>query len=59
MLLLLLEVLFALVLVAGVAFVYWPAALIVFGGLGVLVVEKGAAARAVRQARDTRKAGAP
>lgn len=59
MLLLVVEVVFALVLVAGVAFVYWPAALIVLGALGVLVVEKGAAARVVRQAREDRKAGGP
>lgn len=38
--LLLLEILFAGVLVAGVAFVYWPAALILCGLLGIVACER-------------------
>lgn len=38
--LLLLEVLFAATLVAGVAFIYWPAALILAGVLGVVACER-------------------
>lgn len=42
--LLLLEILFALVLVTGVAFVYWPAGLILAGVLGVVACERASAA---------------
>jgi hypothetical protein len=40
-LLLILEVVFAAVLVAGVAFTYWPAALVLAGVLGILACERG------------------
>ena len=40
MLLLILEILFAGVLVAGVAFMYWPAALVLAGVLGILACER-------------------
>lgn len=40
MLLLLLEVLFAAVIAAGVAAIYWPAGLIVAGVLGVVACER-------------------
>lgn len=40
--LLILEVLFAAAFVAGVAFIYWPAALIVAGVLGVIACERAA-----------------
>lgn len=43
MLLLALEVLFAAAIVAGVAFIYWPAALILGGVLGVLACERASA----------------
>lgn len=43
--LLLVEVLFAAVLVAGVAFVYWPAAMILAGLLGIWACEKRSVAR--------------
>ncbi len=45
--LLYLEVFFALVLVAGVAFVYWPAALILAGVLGIVACEKHTTRRPV------------
>lgn len=45
MLLLILEILFAAVFVAGVAFIYWPAALIVAGVLGVVACERASAVR--------------
>ena len=46
--LLFVELLFAALTVAGVAFVYWPAAMIVAGVLGVWACERGAARRTVR-----------
>lgn len=45
MLLLLLEVLFAAILVAGVAVIYWPAALILAGVMGIWACEKQSATR--------------
>lgn len=44
-LLLLLEVVFAAVLVAGVAFIYWPAALILAGLLGIVACERASVDR--------------
>lgn len=52
--LLLVEVLFAAVLVAGVAFIYWPAALILGGALGVLACER-ASTRPVARVRPIRR----
>lgn len=45
MLLLIIEVVFACVLLAGVAAIYWPAALILAGILGILACERADAAR--------------
>lgn len=35
------EVCFVLLLVAGVAFIYWPAAMILAGVLGIVACERG------------------
>ena len=43
--LLLLEVFFAGLLVAGVAFMYWPAALVLAGVLGVVACERASTTR--------------
>lgn len=48
--LLLLEVVFAAVLVAGVAAIYWPAALILAGILGVVACERASAVATARRA---------
>lgn len=47
MLLLVVEAVFALLIVAGVAVVYWPAALVLTGVLGVWACERAASAREV------------
>lgn len=54
--LLLLEVLFAAVLVTGVAFIYWPAALILAGVLGIWACEKRSAPPRLRVVRDRERA---
>lgn len=48
--LLLIEAVFAALMVTGVAFVYWPAAMILAGVLGVWACERAAARQAVRPA---------
>lgn len=56
MLLLLLEVVFAACVVAGVAVMYWPAALILGGVAGVVACERAAARRdAARVAEQARR----
>lgn len=52
--LIIVELLFAALMVTGVAFVYWPAAMILAGVLGVWACERAAARRAVRPAPVTR-----
>lgn len=54
--LLLLEVVFAGAVVAGVAVMYWPAALILGGLLGVVACERASAGRdAARRAETARR----
>lgn len=48
MLLLIFEVLFAASFVAGVGFIYWPAALLVAGVLGVIACERASNRMATR-----------
>lgn len=54
MLLLLLEIAFAAVLVAGVAVIYWPAALILAGLLGVVACERASVDRAAQTGGERR-----
>lgn len=53
--LVLLEVAFVLVFLAGVALVYVPAALIIGGVLGVVAVERASAAKRLASVTDLRK----
>lgn len=53
--LLLLEVLFAACVVGGVAVVYWPAALILGGVLGIVACERHAARRDAARLAESRR----
>lgn len=50
------EVVFAAVLVAGVGFVFWPAALILAGLLGIVACERAAVPRPLAPVRPLREA---
>ena len=48
MLLLIIEILSAAIFVAGVAAIYWPAALLVAGAMGIVACERASAQRGDR-----------